>query len=153
MKITPSGTRTCVTSSPLGRRLDATTSPIGSGRAATSRSARAISSIRFGLSVRRSIAAAFEPEPGRGGDVRARWPRGSPRARSTSASADRLSQASFAAPPATASLRDGALGLLGQVEAQARRDDRTRLDVSLPTSTATLVLMASLPSPGSRSRP
>ena len=146
MKITPSGTRTWRTSSPLGRRLDAIVSPIGSGRAATSRSAWAISSTRLGSSRRRSIAAGPRPRPGAAATSAALAARTSSR-RSTIAEADRFSQASLAAPPATASFRDATLRLLGQVEAQARRDDRTGFDLS-PTSTATLVLMRmSLPQP------
>ena len=104
MKMTPRGTRTWVTSSPLGRRLEVMTSPTGSGSAATSSSPFAISSSRFGFKVRRSIAAGLRPRPGAASTSRALASRISPD-RSRIASAERLSQRSLAPPGAMASSR------------------------------------------------
>ena len=93
MKITPSGTRTCVTSSPFGRRLDAITSPTGSGRRGDLLEARRDRLQPLRVERSRSIAAAFRPEPGRGRDVARRWPRGSRPIGRGSALADRLQPA------------------------------------------------------------
>ena len=108
MKITPSGTRICETSSPLGRRLEAITSPIGSGKAATSSRLVAIASSRIVLSVSRSTAAAFSPRPGAASTSRALASRISPD-RAPIARAERRSQPFLAEPGATASARDASL--------------------------------------------
>ena len=143
---------------PVGAAARRDVSPIGSGSAATSRSACAISSTRFGSSLRRSIAAAFRPRPGA--------------AATSAALAARISSAPFderrgrtpkpgilGRAAGHGQLPRGQLRLPGQVEAQARGDDRARLDAlgavacDSSTSTATLGLMASLPSPEWPPRP
>ena len=60
--ITPNGTRTLRMRSPLDFVHSASVSPTGSGRAATSRTPRAISWIRDGVRSKRSRMASARPE-------------------------------------------------------------------------------------------
>ncbi len=109
MNTTPSGTRTCVTSSPLGRRLDCDDLAERVGQRGDLVQRRgAISSIRLGLSVRRSIAAAFSPNPGAAATSRA-LAASTSSDRRRKAAADRRSQRVLGPPRAIARPRDAAL--------------------------------------------
>ena len=126
MKMTPSGTRTCLTSSPLGRRLDATVSPIGSGSAATSRK-------RLGHLVdppgiqhqavdRRGVQALRRARPATSRALAARI---SSR-RSSKAAAEPHQPGILGRPVRHRQVPRGELGFLSQCAAKAQRDHAAR---------------------------
>src|SRR6266542_574203 len=104
MSTTPRGMRTFLTASPIGRRQVAVTSPTGSGSAATSVSALAMPSSRFGSSARRSRKAARWPAL-RAAATSARFSERIRRARFPSAAAAARSASSFCAVGAWESAR------------------------------------------------
>ena len=120
MKMTPSGTRTCLTSSPLGRRLDGDDLADRVGQRGDVEQALGHLVDPLGFERQAVDRRGVQPVRRRGLRRRGRWPRGSPRGASSNAAAEPFSQAFLAAPRATASCREASLASSASVRHRLR---------------------------------